>query len=207
MSATDAPPSVTALIRFDRMNAAAAWRQSRLQVSVWWLAAGAFAVYVVTLTISGPLAFLLVQRLPFDIMFAIGTWIPGMMMWGIGLTLLGLVSWQWLAACRRKQLRYFDHAGIPREAESLYELRPDGLRMVSNGMEIVTAWPSIIAVERFGQDWIASANRLFFLIPCDGFSGKAEERAFIGDMLSRLTDAARARSPEAIRFAEALIPA
>ena len=202
MDEVSAAPTVDVTVGHDQIHKAAIWRQSRLQAPFWLLLVSVVAVIGAAIYLSGPLAFLLVQQLSFETMFAIGVFIPSFVMWALGLIGLALVVRLWLSASRRKQLRHFESVGFSQHSTSHYRVEPLGLRTKTDGMDILSAWNAIQSVDRHGDAWVVFVERLFFLIPSAAFADRDAETAFIAAILDRMPQAARDRSPAAQRLVE-----
>jgi hypothetical protein len=150
---------------------------------------------------SGPLAFLLVQRMPFAWMFAVGIYLPTILMTLFGLLGIVLVTWAYSHAVRRKLLREFARVGIPMEIEGLYEILPEGLRLTTERIQIFPRWEAVDTIERVGAGWTLSADQLTFFLPAASFTDENAQRAFVAAILSHMSEPARARSRKAVEFA------
>lgn len=185
------------------MSAAIASRARRPHSALWYYAGLALALFAASYA-AGPLAFMLVQQLPISWMFAVGPYLPTIVLALAGLTGVGLVAWAYLGAARRKLLREFARLGIPLEIEGLYEVLPDGLRLTTERIQIFPRWAAIDTIEPVRHGWALSADQLTFLLPSASFAEEGEERAFLAAIVERLDDAARERSGAAVRFAAGL---
>lgn len=185
----------------DEVISAAMASQARRQLSVGWYFAGVVLALFAASWLSGPLAFMLVQQLPISWMFAIGVYLPTILMALLGLAGIGLVSWAYSRAARRKLLREFTRLGIPLEREGVYEILTEGLRLTTDRIEIFPRWEAIDTIERVESGWALSAEQLTFLIPTASFADEREQRAFVGQILARMSETARARSSAAVQFA------
>jgi hypothetical protein len=196
----DAAFSHRALLRHDEVMKASMAARSRA-ISVTWLGlllgVGLFAAVS-----TGPLfAFWFVQRLPFEVMFAIGPGLPAVITALFALIAVLLVGWIQNWALRRAYLKNFVRLAIPTEIEALFEILPEGLRLSTDRITIFPKWHAVDTVEQGDSGWVISADHLTFLIPHAGFSGQDAERAFLAALLERLTEEARMRSPAVVAFA------
>lgn len=189
------------LLSHDQVMSAATASRARQQLSVLWYFAGVGLALVVASGLSGPLAFALVQQMPVSWMFAIGPYLPTMLLALIGLAGIGLATSAYSHAVRRKLLREFAHLGIPLEREGLYEILPEGLRLTTDRIQIFPRWEAIDTLERVKFGWALSADQLTFLLPSQSFTDEAGERAFIAAILAHMSEAARERSRMAVQFA------
>jgi len=195
------PISHRAMLSHSQVMAAALESQARRQLSTWWYFAGVGIALAAAMWASGPLAFLLVQRMPFEWMFAVGIYLPTILMALFGLLGIVLVTWAYSHAVRRKLLREFARAGIPLEIEGLYEILPEGLRLTTDRIQIFPRWEAVDTIERVGAGWTLSADQLTFFLPAESFADEDTQRAFVAAILSHMTEPARARSRKAVEFA------
>lgn len=195
-----------ALLRHDEVMKASMASRSR-SISVTWIAvllgAGLFAAVW-----AGPLfAFWFVQRLPFEVMFAIGPSLPTTITALFALIAVLLVGSIQNRALRRAYLKNFTRLGIPTEIEALFEILPEGLRLSTDRITIFPKWHAVDTVEHGETGWVLSADQLTFLVPQESFADKDAERAFLAAVVERLTEEARARSPAAVAFAAGSVAA
>ena len=195
------PVTHRAMLSHSEVMAAALESRARRQLSAWWYFAGLGVALAAAIWASGPLAFLLVQRMPFEWMFAVGIYVPTILMVLFGLLGILLVSWAYSHAVRRKLLREFTRAGIPLEIEGLYEILPEGLRLTTDRIEIFPRWEAVDTIDRVGAGWTLSADHLTFLLPDKSFADEAAQRAFVAAILAHMREPARARSRKAVEFA------
>jgi hypothetical protein len=196
----EAALSHRALLRHDEVMKASMAARSRTISGTWLgLLLGAGLIAAVW---AGPLAaFWFVQRLPFEVMFAIGTSLPTVITALFALIAVLLVGSIQNWAVRRAYLRNFTRLGIPTEIEAQFEILPEGLRLSTDRIEIFPKWHAVDTVERAESGWVLSADHLTFLIPAASLADKDAERVFLAALVERLTPAARDRSPEAVAFA------
>ena len=64
-------------------------------------------------------------------------------------------------------------------------------------------WELVTEVLAIGRYWVVSANSNPFYVPRRFFADQAAEKAFIADLLQRMTPEARARSKGAVGFCQA----
>ena len=191
-------PSHRAVLTHKRLMAAAIRARSRRSLSGLWLFGGLGVALWAAMVLAGPIAFFLVQRLPFDAMFRFGAYLPTLVLATLGLISIGLVAWAYERANRRKVLRDFQRLGIPIENDTTFTLLPDGLRIANPRMTIQPIWEAVDTVERVPDGWAIAFDQLTTFIPADSFADEAAERAFIGALAGRLTPNARARSAAAV---------
>lgn len=189
-----------ALIRHDEvMKASMAARSRAISGTMLSLLLGAGLIAAVW---AGPLAaFWFVQRLPFEVMFAIGPSLPTVITALFALIAVLLVGSIQNRALRRAYLKNFARLDIPTEIEALFEILPEGLRLTTDRITIFPKWHAVDTVEQADSGWVLSADHLTFLVPQDGFADKDAERAFLAALVESLTEEARARSPAAVAFA------
>jgi hypothetical protein len=195
------PVSHRAMLSHSQVMAAALESQARRQLSTWWYFSGLGIALAAAMWGAGPLSFLLVQRMPFEWMFAVGIYLPTILMALFGLLGIFLVTWAYSHAVRRKLLREFTRAGIPLEIEGLYEILPEGLRLTTDRIQIFPRWEAVDTIERVGAGWALSADHLTFFLPDESFADEAAQRAFVASILTHMSEPARARSRTAVEFA------
>ena len=195
------PVTHRATLSHSQVMAAALESRARRQLSTGWYLAGLAVALAAAMWASGPLSFWLVQRMSFDWMFAVGIYLPTILMTLIGLLGILLVTWAYSHAVRRKLLREFTRLGIPLEIEGLYEVLPEGLRLTTDRIQIFPKWEAVDTIERVGAGWALSADQLTFFLPDESFADEAGQRAFVAAILAHMTEPARARSGKAVEFA------
>lgn len=189
------------LLKHDEVMRASMAARARA-ISVAWLGVMLGAGLVAAVWAGGLFSFWFVQRLPFQMMFALGPSlamvIPALFAFVAVLLVGSIQSW----AVRRAYLRNFSRLGIPKEIEAQYEVLPDGLRLSTGRITITPRWHAIDTIERQALGWVLSADQLTFLMPRASFADEAAERIFVAALVEKLTPEARERSPEAAAFAE-----
>jgi hypothetical protein len=76
---------------------------------------------------------------------------------------------------------------------------PDGLRFATPQIEYYVKWKGISQVLMEHDGVVISHGALFFMVPDEAFTGRPERDAFVRDIFSRLSDAARERSEKFVR--------
>jgi hypothetical protein len=200
----DAAPSHRALLKHDEVMKASMAARSRA-ISVNWL----LFLLVVGLTLAVEaghwFAFWFVQQLPFEMMFAIGTSLPTMIPALFAFIVVVLVGSVQNWAVRRAYLKNFTRLAIPTEIEATFEILPEGLRLSIDRITIFPKWQTVDTVEWAGAGWVLSADHLTFLVPRASFADRDAERAFLAELVGKLTPEARERSPKAVNFAAASV--
>lgn len=198
----DAPLAHDTLLKHDEVMRASMASRSR-RVSATWLAVLLFVGLVAAIWYGGVFAFWFVQRLPFEVMFAVGKDIPiiatAMFAFVVVVLVGNLQNW----AIRRAYLKSFATLDIPTEIAAQFEILPEGLRLSTDRIVIFPRWHAIDTIERHALGWVLSADHLTFLLPRASFADTLAERAFVSAIVANLSDAARARSPAAAAFVSA----
>lgn len=200
------PVSHRALLSHDRVMAAAIAAKARSMPSRWWYYLALILALSLAIWLGHFAAFMVIQRLPFDWMFAIGRYVPVVVPALVGLCAVIVVDAIFQRLAQRAYLRNFDRLDIPRTIEATFEILPAGLRVTTPRITILPKWATIDTVERVDDGWVISADQLTFLAPHGSFAGPEDERRFVRALVAPLGDAARKRSPMAVAFAEAEVP-
>jgi hypothetical protein len=120
------------------------------------------------------------------------TWLPvqaaqlilAIVGWGAGLSLAQRRHRQkFVAGIRRR--------GTPDRVMAGYTVTDAGLCITTERVQYRIAWEAILEI-------VPSTT---FLVPHDAFADEADQRAFLGEILARIRPEARARSAEALAFA------
>ena len=197
----DAALAHRALLKHDDVMKASMASRSR-PTSVTWIGLLLGVGLFLAIELGHRFAFWLVQQLPFDAMFAIGTSLPTVipaLFALIAVIFVGAIQ-NW--AIRRAYLRNFPKLGIPAEIDAEFEILPDGLRLTTDRITIFPKWQAIDRVERLDLGWVLSADQLTFLIPRASFADEAAEGTFIAALVDKLSPEARQRSPAAAALAD-----
>jgi len=201
-----APLEHRAVLKHRQVLAAAQAARSR-PISLNWLAVALLVGLYLAVWTGGLFAFWLVQRLPFDAMFAFGPYLPTLTIAVFAYGVVVLTSAVQNRVIHQAYLRNFTRLGIPLEVEALYEILPEGLRLTTDRVILFPRWHAIDTVERVPQGWVISGDQLTYLLPRESFADETTERALIAAIVEKLTDPARERSPEAVAFVAAQQPA
>jgi hypothetical protein len=183
-----------------RVIAAAMAARSRT-IPVHWLSAALFVGLLAAVWLGHLVTFWLVQQLPFEWMFAIGSYLPTLIPALLAYLVVALVASVQDRVMRRAYLANFARLGIPQEIEARFEVLPEGLRLSTERITIFPRWAAVDTVERGTDGWVLSADHLTFLVPHDSFPDEAAARAFVAAIVEHLTEAARERSRDAVAFA------
>jgi len=97
--------------------------------------------------------------------------------------------------------RRFTARGIPLDLPMQIELGLDELIYSVGETTLHAKWTCVLEIFPSRGYWIATAQASTVFVPKRFFPDAAGERAFIAEALSRMSDTARGRSPEAVRFA------
>ena len=197
----DAALAHRALLKHNDVMKASMASRSR-PTSVTWIGLLLGVGLFLAIELGHRFAFWLVQQLPFDAMFAIGTSLPTVipaLFALIAVIFVGAIQ-NW--AIRRAYLRNFPKLGIPAEIDAEFEILPDGLRLTTDRITIFPKWQAIDRVERLDLGWVLSADQLTFLIPRASFADEAAEGTFIAALVDKLSPEARQRSPAAAALAD-----
>ncbi len=195
-----APHEHRATLSHRRVIAAAMAARSR-SVSVHWLSTALFVGLLAAVWFGHFATFWTVQQLPFAWMFAIGTYLPTLIPAVLAYLVVALVASVQNRAISRAYLANFAALGIPQEIEARFEVLPEGLRVSTERITIFPRWAAVDTIERGADGWVISADQLTFLIPHDSFADQAAAQSFVAAIVSHLTEGARERSPEAVKFA------
>lgn len=124
-----------------------------------------------------------------------------------GPVLIVLASW----VARKAVLAYsvprfrraLESRGVENPLPTEIELQDWGLVQRSDGCELRVEWRRISECLRVGPYWVLIAVSQPVFVPRRWFADVAAERAFVDTCLARMDAAARARSRDAVRFADA----
>jgi hypothetical protein len=203
MATDPAPPPLSVVLKHQEVMAAAIASSSRVKGGGTWFTLALFAALYVAIWLGGPLAFWGVQQLPFELMFAIGPWLPGLVTTALCLVAVKLALDFEQRRAEHVYLRRLAAIGSPLERAATYEVTPDALVLTTERMVLAPRWHAIDTVERGADGWVLSADQLHFLIPFAAFAAEDAQRPLLAAITARMTPEARARSREAVEFAEA----
>lgn len=170
-------------------------------IPVYWISAALFIGLLAAVWLGHLVTFWAVQQLPFEWMFAIGTYLPELIPALLAYWVVALVASVQDRVIARGYLANFTKLGIPQEIEARFEVLPEGLRLTTERITIFPRWAAVDTVERGADGWVLSADHLTFLIPHDSFADEAAARAFVAAIVEHLTEGARERSADAVAFA------
>jgi YcxB-like protein len=130
------------------------------------------------------------------------TWLPvqaaqlilAIVGWGAGLSLAQRRHRQkFVAGIRRR--------GTPDRVMAGYTVTDAGLCITTERVQYRIAWEAILEIVPSPDTWLLQVDATTFLVPHDAFADEADQRAFLGEILARIRPEARARSAEALAFA------
>lgn len=108
-------------------------------------------------------------------------------------------------ACRAFSLRVVRKAlavrGLVDPVPNRFEITPAGLHSVTGRVETRAPWIAVSDVFSVGPYWVLIVDAWPMYLPKRFFGSPVEEKAFLGTVLSHITPEARARSADAVRFA------
>jgi hypothetical protein len=168
--------------------------------SFWYWVCLALALYG-AIELGYILAFMLVQLLPFPVMFAIGTMLPDILPVLLALMAVMVANVLYDRAVWRAIARKLRRDGVPDSMEVLYEVLEDGLRLTSARTEVLYRGGAIGEVAKVKDGWVVASDTGAMFVPSAGFDDMDAERAFVTALLALLSREARARSADAVRFA------
>ena len=131
--------------------------------------------------------------------WASGSWLNALIAieFAIGGLVLGAFIVQWLAGpAMRKALA---QRGQKHELPLTFRLTPEALVYDLTDVTMTAVWPCVTDLYRTGKYWVFLVQSSAMVLPRRFFTTPEAEREFIAEAMSRMTDAARNRSPDAIR--------
>lgn len=195
-------PPVTVRLRHAEVIEAALASRSRGQGNPLVGSAILFALLVAAIWLGHLSAFFLVQRLPFGAMFMLGPYLPLLLPALLCLFAVGIALNIQQRLGERSYLQHLTAIGAPLERDGSYEVTPDALVLHTERLVLAPRWAAIDTVEKGRKGWVVSADQLHFLIPFEAFPDDDAQRPLLAAITARLTPEARARSREAVEFAE-----
>lgn len=195
-------PPVTVRLRHAEVIEAALASRSRGQGHPLLGSAILFALLVAAIWLGHLSTFFLVQRLPFEAMFMIGPYLPILLPALLCLFAVGVALRAQQRLAERSYLQHLAAIGAPLERDGSYEVTPDALVLHTERVVLAPRWAAIDTVEKGRKGWVVSADQLHFLIPFEAFPDDEAQRPLLAAITARMTPEARARSREAVEFAE-----
>lgn len=136
----------------------------------------------------------------------LGAWVSGSWLsasvsvdFALGGLVVGVLIVQALAGpSMRKALA---ERGQKHELPLTFRLTPDALVYDLDDLTTTARWSCVTDLYRTRKHWVFLVQSSAMVLPRRFFMAPEAERAFIADALSRMTYAARARSPDAVRVA------
>ncbi|MCR2834100.1 hypothetical protein [Parerythrobacter lacustris] len=196
------PPPLKVVLRHTEVMAAAIASNSRAGGSNVWFGLLLFALLFAAIWLGHLVAFWFAQQLSFDAMFALGRYLPVAIPAALGLFAVYLA----LAIEQRRREHAYRRSlaavGAPLEREGVYEVTEEALVLTTERMLLAPRWPAIDTLERGDAGWVLSADQLHFLIPYADFPSVDTQRPLLAAITARMTPEARARSRDAVEFAE-----
>lgn len=200
-SAPVAPPQTVVLKHAEVMASAFASR-SRARGGGIWFSLVLFLLLGLAIWLGHLTSFWLVQQLPVAAMMALAPWLP-----------VFIPAYFCLVAAKaaldieqhrvtRAYLSSLAATGAPLERQGVYEVTDDALVLTTERMVLAPRWHAIDTLERGKHGWVISADQLHFLIPFADFPDSDAQRPLLAAIAARMTSEARARSRDAVEFAE-----
>ena len=188
--------SINVRLAHDQVIAAAMAARGRGRISGWWLYPILLGANLIGVWQGGLAAFYIVQYLPFEAMYRFGGAIvvvlPALLCMALSILAMALFE----AIGRKVFLKSMATAGVPMEIDAVYQILPEGLKLVSDRIEILPRWQAIDTVAKVGESWVLQAEQLTFLIPGDSFADADVERGFMREVRAQLSPETLDRSPE-----------
>jgi len=113
---------------------------------------------------------------------------------GVGVVLIQLLA-------RPAMRRALAQRGQAYEQALTFRLTAEGLAFDSGDLAMTAHWSCVTDLYRTRKYWVFLVQSSAMVLPRRFFASPDAERAFVAEALSRMTGAARARSPEAVRIA------
>lgn len=132
--------------------------------------------------------------------WASGSWLTAMMSveFAIGGLVLGALIVQGVAGpAMRKALA---ERGQNHEHALTLRLTPEAVVYDLADLTMTAGWPCVTDLYRTGKYWVFLVQSSAMVLPRRFFATPEAEREFIAEAMSRMTGAARARSPDAVRI-------
>ncbi len=195
------PARYAATLVHDRVNAAvgeAVWREGPSRL--WYWAALAVVLFF-AVQWGHLLAFMAVQYLPFSVMFSIGPQLPPAIAAIVAVLAFIVVTFVYERAVQRSLKIMLARLDVPASVEAVFEVLDEGLRVDTGRAVLLYRWAAIGDIVKVTGGWVVRGDTSAMFVPSADFAQDSDERAFIGAVLARLTDKARARSADARAFA------
>ena len=202
-----APPPLDVVLKHEQVMAAALASNSRGRGGGLWFTLALTASLCLAIWLGGLLTFWGVQQLPFPVMFAIGTWLSLLVPAMLCVVAVKLMLDFEQRRAGRAYLARLAAIGSPLERTGTYAVTPEALVLTTERMVIAPRWHAIDTLERGADGWVLSADQLHFLIPFAAFASEPAQRLLLAAITARMTPEARARSRDAVEFAESAPPA
>jgi hypothetical protein len=195
------PPPQKVILRHSEVMAAAMASNSRIRGGGTWFSLILFALLCAAIWLGSLFSFWFVQQLSFEAMFAIGTYLPTVIPGFFALVAAKIAIDIEQRRANRAYLRTLDAIGAPLEREGVYEVTEEALVLSTERMVLAPRWAAIDTIERGEKGWVISADQLHFLIPYADFPSVDAQRPLLAAITERMTPEARARSRDAVDFA------
>ena len=130
--------------------------------------------------------------------WASGSWFSAMVSveFALGGLLLGVFMVQWLAGpAMRKALA---QRGQRYEQSLTLRLTPEALVYDLADLTMTANWVCVTDLYRTSKYWVFLVQSSAMVLPRRFFASTEAEREFIAEVMSRMSEAARARSPDAV---------
>lgn len=90
--------------------------------------------------------------------------------------------------------------GQKHELALTFRLTPEALVYDLDDVTMTARWPCVTDLYQTRKHWVFLVQSSAMVLPRRFFATPGAEREFVAEAMSRMTDAARARSPDAVRF-------
>jgi hypothetical protein len=130
---------------------------------------------------------------------------------GFSLLIGGLIGWViGLRLCQRLSAttynRVLDAGGMPLQNVFRAILSPDGVTLKGERQTFFGAWVSVSDLMLIDAYWAFVCDGMGLFVPRRFFATPEQERVFLAEALSFMTDRARGRSPDAVDVSEGRLP-
>jgi hypothetical protein len=196
------PPPQKVILRHQEVMGAAIASNSRIRGASIWLGLTLFLLLCAAIWLGHIFTFWFVQQLPFAVMFALGTYLSFVIPAVFALVAVKIALDIENRRASRAYLRALAAIGAPLEREGVYEVTDEALVLTTERVVVAPRWVAIDTVEKGDAGWVISADQLHFLIPFADFASVDAQRPLLAAITSRMTPEARARSRDAVEFAE-----
>lgn len=130
---------------------------------------------------------------------------------GFSILICGLIGWViGLRLCQRLSSaaynRMLDASGMPAQNTFRAILSPDGVTLTSERQSFFGSWATISDLMLIDAYWAFVCDGMGLFVPRRFFATPEQERAFLAEALSFMTERSRGRSPDAVDVSEGRLP-